>query len=632
MSDVRVRVPVTTRQAALALGAMALVSLGLLPSTAHAQAASGAATTRYSFEHFEPLHAQGTNILNVHGSPVAPHLRGAVSLFFHYEDDPMLVVRNGKRDSVFTRLVHSQLKAELLGSFGLGGFFELGVGLPLVLMQDGDDLAFIGKPGESVGGFALGDLRLTPKVRILDHERFGGFGLAIAAPLYLPTGDDATFNSDGRFRANPQLIIDWRHKSGFALSANIGWMFRPTREIHNAVFGDQLTWAVGTHIPLGSDLLALAASIHGRADREDNRLSSNLNVVRDDSNDTTAELDAALQLQPVRNITVSVGGGAGLTGVAGSPDYRLFLGVGWAAETQDRDHDGVADSDDACPDTPEDRDGFEDGDGCPDPDNDADDVLDAADECPNSPEDKDGYQDEDGCPDLDNDGDGVPDADDRCPDDAEDLDGFEDQDGCPDPDNDGDGVLDGDDRCPTQAEDRDGYEDEDGCPDPDNDGDGVLDVDDLCPTQPENKNGIDDEDGCPDSADQKVKMSAKKILILEMVHFDTAKATIKKRSHKLLAEVATMLQGNPQITLVRVEGHTDDRGNDDYNMQLSRDRAAAVKTFLVEQGVDATRLVTEGYGETAPVASNRSSSGRAKNRRVEFVILEVNGKPVEGTR
>jgi outer membrane protein OmpA-like peptidoglycan-associated protein len=624
--------PSSLRRTRRALGATcaAAAVLALTASAAHAQTSTG--TTKYAFEHFEPLHAQGANILNVHGSDVAPHLRGGVSLFFHFQNDPVLVVRNGEREDVFTRLVHNQLKAELLGSFGLGGFFELGVGLPLVLMQDGDDLAFIGNPGDSVSGFALGDLRLTPKIRILNHERFGGFGLSVVAPLYIAVGDEDTFNSDGKFRAAPQLVIDWHHKSGFALAANIGWMFRPERNIHNLVLGDQLMWSVGTNVPLGTDLLALAATVYGRSDRENNLDPRNLAVTLDSGKDTTAEVDAALQIKPVQDFTITVGGGAGLTGAAGSPDYRLFLGVGYATSSKDRDHDGVPDSKDACPDTPEDDDGFEDSDGCPDPDNDKDGILDGADKCPRQAEDVDGFEDEDGCPDVDNDKDGIADADDRCPDNAEDKDGFEDTDGCPDPDNDGDGVLDADDKCPSEPEDKDGFEDADGCPDLDNDGDGVLDADDLCPTQPENKNGIDDEDGCPDSADQKVKMSAKQILILEMVYFDTAKATIKKRSFDLLNEVAAVLKANPQLTSVRVEGHTDDRGDDAYNMQLSKDRADAVQAFLVAAGVEASRLVAQGFGETRSVAPNHSAGGRAKNRRVEFLILEINGQRVENAR
>src|SRR5690606_10591226 len=149
-----------------------------------------------------------------------------------------------------------------------------------------------------------------------------------------------------------------------------------------------------------------------------------------------------------------------LLGVHGTFDFGEK-----APKIVDRDGDGILDPEDKCPDHPEDKDGFQDEDGCPDPDNDEDGVLDAQDQCPLVPEDRDGFEDEDGCPDSDNDRDGIPDASDQ---------------------------------CPMEAEDQDGFEDEDGCPDPDNDKDGIPDVKDLCPNEPETWNGIADNDGCPD--------------------------------------------------------------------------------------------------------------------------------------
>ena len=187
---------------------------------------------------------------------------------------------------------------------------------------------------------------------------------------------------------------------------------------------------------------------------------------------------------------------------AANPDVRAFIGFIFEPSIGDRDGDGIKDDVDKCPDEPEDFDGFEDEDGCPDPDNDSDGILDVDDKCPNEPEDKDGFEDEDGCPDgdkNDRDGDGILDDVDKCPDEPEDIDGFEDEDGCPDPDNDKDGILDVDDLCPNEPEDKDGFEDEDGCPDPDNDKDGILDSDDKCPNEPETYNGFEDEDGCPDT-------------------------------------------------------------------------------------------------------------------------------------
>lgn len=183
------------------------------------------------------------------------------------------------------------------------------------------------------------------------------------------------------------------------------------------------------------------------------------------------------------------------------PNLAFFAGMnlGISLQEKDSDGDGVLDSKDACPAQAEDRDYFEDEDGCPEFDNDKDGVTDEADKCPEEQEDRDGFEDDDGCVDPDDDRDGILDADDKCPRDPEDKDQFEDEDGCPDLDNDGDGIEDRfDTKCPNTPEDKDGFEDKDGCPDLDNDEDGLLDDTDKCPNEAETINGIDDGDGCPD--------------------------------------------------------------------------------------------------------------------------------------
>jgi hypothetical protein len=185
-----------------------------------------------------------------------------------------------------------------------------------------------------------------------------------------------------------------------------------------------------------------------------------------------------------------------------APDlvWHAMLSRGFALGGRDRDDDGVPDRRDGCPTAAEDRDGWRDADGCPDPDNDGDGIEDTVDGAPDVPEDRDGFQDEDGIPDPDNDDDGIADARDVCPDLAEDFDGDRDGDGCPEElrDRDGDGIADERDHCPGAAEDRDGYEDDDGCPDPDNDLDGIDDVRDRCPNEPEDYDGVADDDGCPE--------------------------------------------------------------------------------------------------------------------------------------
>jgi outer membrane protein OmpA-like peptidoglycan-associated protein len=248
-------------------------------------------------------------------------------------------------------------------------------------------------------------------------------------------------------------------------------------------------------------------------------------------------------------------------------------------------------------------------------DKDGDGILDDVDECPTVPEDKDGFADDDGCPEDDNDADGILDKDDKCPMDPEDRDGFEDADGCPDNDNDSDGLSDKIDACPDQAEDKDGFEDDDGCPDCDDDKDGVPE----CPEPIDKCPGVkgDSADGC--TKYQLIVVTEKKIELKQTVYFDTNKTKIKPISFALLDEVAQALVDNPTIH-VRIEGHTDSRGSNKKNLKLSRGRAASVRQYLLDKGIDAGRMVSEGYGEEQAIADNRTAAGREQNRRVEFFI------------
>jgi OmpA-OmpF porin, OOP family len=248
-------------------------------------------------------------------------------------------------------------------------------------------------------------------------------------------------------------------------------------------------------------------------------------------------------------------------------------------------------------------------------DRDGDGIKDNVDKCPDDPEDKDGFEDQDGCPDLDNDKDGIPDKTDKCPNEPEDKDGFQDEDGCPDPDNDGDGLFDKVDQCPNDPEDKDGFQDDDGCPDPDNDKDGFLDKDDKCPNEP----GVA-PDGCPRKYNL-VVVTEKKIELKQTVFFDFNKASIKSVSFALLNDVAQAMVDNPKIK-VEIGGHTDSVGNDAFNLKLSQQRAESVRTYLIKRGIDSNRMVPKGYGENVPIADNRTEAGRSQNRRVEFLITE----------
>ncbi len=212
-------------------------------------------------------------------------------------------------------------------------------------------------------------------------------------------------------------------------------------------------------------------------------------------------------------------------------------------------------------------------------------------------------------PPKDSDSDGFLDGEDRCPNEP----GVA-PDGCPAPgDSDGDGFLDEDDRCPQEP----GIE-PDGCPDPDADKDGIPIPDDGCPDEPETLNGFEDSDGCPDEIPDAVKRFSG---TLQGINFKTGKAILEPSSTPALDEAVKVLKEYPSVR-VEISGHTDNRGGREINMRLSGSRADAVKTYLVEHGIDESRISTRGAGPDEPIDSNASKSGRAANRRIEFRVLQ----------
>ncbi len=249
-------------------------------------------------------------------------------------------------------------------------------------------------------------------------------------------------------------------------------------------------------------------------------------------------------------------------------------------------------------------------------DSDGDGIPDADDKCPAEAEDLDDFEDADGCPEPDNDHDGLVDVRDKCPKDAEDVDGFEDADGCPDPDNDGDGVLDPQDKCPREMEDRDNFQDNDGCPEPDNDKDGYVDAQDKCP----NEAGPSGGDGCPTRYTY-IAVTADKIELKQTIFYQSNKAVIMSKSYPLLDEVAQVMKARPTMQ-IRIEGHTDSRGNRVTNTRLSQARADSVKAYLAGHGIASDRLEAKGFGPDQPIETNKTAAGREKNRRVEFVITQ----------
>jgi OmpA-OmpF porin, OOP family len=264
-------------------------------------------------------------------------------------------------------------------------------------------------------------------------------------------------------------------------------------------------------------------------------------------------------------------------------------------------------------------------------DRDGDGYLDPVDKCPDKPENFNGFQDEDGCPDdPDTDGDGVPDSIDQCVLDPEDKDGYLDTDGCPELDNDLDGIPDVTDKCPNEPEDFDGFEDEDGCPDPDNDKDNVPDVKDQCPNEPGST--TQEPLGCPVKPSLVIVTDCE-VKITQQIHFEFNKDKIRPESYPVLDAVVDVLDKNPKITL-EVQGHTDNKGAPAYNKDLSNRRAHSVMKYLIAHGVTIGRLTAVGYGMDRPIVDNSNEQNRALNRRVQFIRSEASkeGCPKTGAQ
>ncbi len=624
-----------------------LTLTALLSTTAFAPQAQAQVKGDVPGERFRPS-TTSHGILDVESGAVGGHLDWNAAVWAGYALNPLVVYQGKDR---LGSLIEHRVGANAVLSLSLFDWIELAADLPFIAFQAANNGTLPAGTSDGLTAQGLGDVRLVPKLRLLRGSE-QGIDLAIIPAFTLPTGlpGNSSFTGEGQATFLPEVAVskffDEGGAAGLKLAGNVQFRLRPEEKVMlGTTFGNELNVRAGVGYRLHEQLdvpleIDLSAS-----------LGTSATAPFATAETSPAEVLAGLTYDVVRVpaavgagygfiLQAFVGAGTGLSAGVGAPDLRVFAGLRAERPTDiDFDDDGIADNKDNCPQAAEDKDGYKDDDGCPDLDNDNDGVPDVVDDCDNEAEDKDGYKDEDGCPDLDNDGDTVADVDDAC----KDVAGPVDNKGCPWPDADKDGIFDKDDACKDIAgiaalkgcpdQDGDGVTDaEDECPTlpgpkalkgcPDTDGDGFTDNVDKCPNEPETVNNVDDEDGCPDEGKVLVTLTKEQIVILDKVFFDTGKASIQKRSFFLLDQVATIVRTHKEIAKVRVEGHTDDQGADDTNLTLSQERAATVRQYLVDKGIDGARVEAMGYGETRPAVEGKTSKAREQNRRVEFVIVE----------
>jgi len=528
---------------------------------------------------FKPV-AGPTGVLGVETARVLPHWTLYAALNTHYTNDELVALRGSK---LVSRLVHHRVISEVAVGVSLWERLDVYAALPVILRQTSLDYP---NPGDDTGVTGIGDLRISARGVIVRNLCDHDVGVAAVLSGGAPTGGDEPFFGESSGAFTGKAVVDYCHPSGFVVALNAGYRVRAEEEIVDTTVGHEVLLGLGAELPIGAYGLSLLGEVETRFglgvdDKSPDRLIERKIPV---------EARGAARWRSGWGLMVTAGVGTGVTDGYGAPDLRAFLGLSYALDMAEI----AGASSRSLPEGGEDA-------GSPD----------------EKPLKKVTPRTVAGIPPAAQDKPMAKEAFDRAV--------------AQDPDPDGDGIPTGRDKCPDKAEDLDGFKDQDGCPELDNDEDGVPDSDDKCPKQKETINGVKDDDGCPDEGKAKVAITATKVEILEKVFFETGKDLLKPVSEDLLKQVAGVLKANWQVRRVRVEGHTDSRGDKEMNVDLSERRARRVKAFLVAQGVARHRLEARGYGPTKAVATNRTRAGRAKNRRVEFTILErTDPNKVEG--
>jgi outer membrane protein OmpA-like peptidoglycan-associated protein len=542
--------------------------------------------------------------------------RWAVGARLGWSYKPLVIWGGPDGDTELAAVVRHQVSLRPGVAWTLWDRLRLEAQLPFLLANSGNN----GQIGTQViapeRGAALQDLSLGGTVALVG--RYGDPArLGAQLKLQLPTGNADAFAGAGTTRMTPAL-----HIAGdiglLSYGANLAFVGHLTKHrLAGAPVGSQLSFDAAVGLRLLDRKLTVGPELS---------LSSTVSHGGDgffEESTTPAELLMGAHYRIGRDWLAGAGVGKGLNQGMTAAEWRSVLSVAWSPEpsAQDSDGDGRADDVDRCPN--EAPSGKEDParPGCSFPDRDGDGIADAADACPDAAAGATADPKQPGCPlPIDSDDDGIADAEDRCPRErapAELADPA--RPGCALPDQDTDGVPDDRDLCPTERA-APGQSDPRrlGCPIPqDSDGDGVADPVDACPKEPGSANATDSRrHGCP-----VVQVTNRELAILEQIQFATGTADIAKESDPLLETVANTLKAHPELELLSIEGHTDNVGPAWLNRQLSAKRAAAVLDRLVTLGIERKRFKSAGFGDARPIAPNDSDTGRAKNRRVEFLIV-----------
>ena len=604
----------------------------ILPALAFAARPARAENTGFALERFDPADP-GSHWFVGESLDYRGLSRPAVGIVADYASKPL--VAYDKNGDLAASIVEKQTVAHLGASLVLRNRFRVAVDLPLQLQATGTTTQLGADVAPApASSFALGDLRLGLDARIFGRNN-GPFVAALGLHVHVPTGDQASYASDGAVRVVPRVMVAGKAKA-FEWSGRVNFNVRDLPAYAGTSLGSEVGIVATAGLRTAGGKLLVGPEIYGSTALTDAALGAHASPLE-------ALLGAHYTLGSAWHVGAGVG--TGLTSGYGTPAYRGVFSLAWAPQPKDSDGDGIHDGEDACVSVK----GVESDNplknGCP-PDKDEDGIPDAVDACvdvkgiatadphTNGCPDKDGdsvRDDEDACVDVagaktsdpktngcpDKDQDGIPDAVDACVD----VKGIPSADpklnGCP-ADRDGDGIPDVDDACPDQKGTKNADPKLNGCyVDPDRDKDGIENEKDACPDNAGPADPKPEKNGCP-----LVVLRGEKIEILEQVQFKTGSSEILKASDELLNKVSAIFKEHAEIKKVLVEGHTDNKGNKAANQKLSAARAASVRAWLTKHGVEAKRLESKGFGQETPIATNDTDEGRAKNRRVEFKILE----------